>query len=145
MHRFTSLKGIELIKKFEGFSTVKYFCSGGFATIGYGHKLLPTEHFNFISKEHANELLIKDLIAIENNVIKYINVPLTNNQFDALVSFTFNLGAAALQRSTLRQKINYHQYFEAGQEFLKWVYVRGKILNGLFKRRLAEKELFSAH
>lgn len=142
MHRFTSYQGITLIKNFEGFSQKKYLCPGGFATIGYGHKLLADEDFDFISAKEAEELLAKDLLLIEKNVIKYINVPLTQNQFDALVSFTFNLGAAALQRSTLRQKINYQQYFNAAEEFLKWIYIKGKIIKGLIKRRIAEKELF---
>lgn len=142
-HRKTSNEGIELIKKFEGFKAQKYICAGGFKTIGYGHKLLPLENYERISLESAEELLLKDLIKFERAVIKYIEVEINNNQFDALVSFTFNLGPAALQRSSLRQKVNRKSFNEATIEFLRWVYVGTKRLNGLYQRRLAESILFS--
>lgn len=67
---------------------------------------------------------------------------LSDDQFAALVSFTFNMGGSALQRSTMRQKINYGQHKDAGLEFLRWVYAGGKILPGLVKRRKAEHNLF---
>jgi len=142
MHRFTTNRGIELIQKFEGFMPTQYICVGNYPTIGYGHKLLETEKYDNISQDFAKEILLKDLFAAEKAVIKYINVPLDDNQFDALVSFTFNLGPSALQRSTLRQKINYNLYAEAADEFLKWVYAGTKKLNGLILRRIAESKLF---
>jgi len=142
MHRFTSPKGIELIKQFEGFKNKPYFCSGGYLTIGYGHKLLPSDRYNKITNEKAELILKKDLLRTERAVIKYINNSLTDDQFDALVSFTFNVGAAALQRSTLRQKINYDLYKEASKEFMKWVHAGGKKVPGLTRRRKTEQQLF---
>ena len=145
MHRFTTKKGIEFIKKFEGFSSVAYFCPGGHQTIGYGHKLLPNEPYKIVNLKIAEEILMMDLHRIESAIINYINVELNDNQFDALVSFTFNLGPAALQRSGLRQKINYSLYDEAKEEFLKWVYIGSKKLQGLIYRRKAESNLFAGY
>ncbi|MDP4832830.1 MAG: lysozyme [Rickettsiaceae bacterium] len=142
MHRFTNTKGIELIKQFEGFKNEPYVCSGGYLTIGYGHKLLPSDQYNYVTEERANIILQKDLLRAERAVLKYINAPLSDDHFAALVSFTFNLGSAALQRSTLRQKLNYELYKEASKEFMKWVYAGGKKLPGLVKRRKTEQELF---
>ena len=144
MHRFTTRTGIELIKKFEGFMATKYLCAGNHWTIGYGHKLSANETYDNISKTMADEILQKDLFIAERAVIQYINIPLENNQFDALVSFTFNVGLGALQRSTLRQKVNYQLYEEAALEFLKWIYVGTKQINGLILRRTAESRLFAS-
>jgi lysozyme len=144
MHRYVTKLGIEFIKKHESFSSVKYICAGGYPTIGYGHKLLPTEQYDTLSHSMAENILIADLRKFERAVLKYIDNELNDNQFDALVSFTFNLGPAALQRSTLRQKINYGLYLEASREFLKWVYAGGMVLNGLIKRRVAESNLFNS-
>lgn len=142
MHRFVNNYGIELIKELEGFKGQAYMCSGGYLTIGYGHKLLPSDRYNKISKETAESILRKDLLRIERAVIKYIEVPLLDDQFTSLVSFAFNLGPAALQRSSLRQKINYNLPLEAGDEFLKWVYAGGKKMPGLLRRRKIERKLF---
>lgn len=143
--RKTSVKGIELIKRFEGFSPRRYLCAGGYATIGFGHRLLDNENYSLITLNCAEEILLKDLARFELSVMKYITVELFDHQFDALVSFTFNLGPAALQRSTLRCKINSGNYSETHREFLKWIYAGGKRLNGLIKRRLAESELFAGN
>ena len=142
MHRKISNKGIELIKYFEGFRNEPYICSGGYLTIGYGHKLLPSDRFSSITVEGAENLLRKDLIRFERAVIKYITVPLNDDQFAALTSFTYNLGAAALQRSVLRQKINYGEFDDVPREFKKWVYAGGKRVAGLVKRRKIESQLF---
>lgn len=142
MHRHTNLNGINLIKFFEGFRAKPYICSGGYKTIGFGHKILKHEKFNHISYSEAESLLSKDLLAAEKSVLRNITSALSNDQFAALVSFTFNMGGGALQRSTIRQKINYGQYKDAGREFLRWVYSGGKILPGLVKRRKAEYDLF---
>ncbi len=90
----------------------------------------------------AEEILAKDLFKAEKSVIRLINSPLNENQFAALVSFTFNIGGAALQRSTLRQKINYGNHQECSYEFLRWVYAGGKKIPGLILRRHAESKLF---
>ncbi len=138
----TTIQGIELIKHFEGFRNTLYICSGGFPTIGYGHKLSPHENYCQITKEQATKLLIKDLLATERAVNRYININLKPHQFDALVSFTFNVGAAALQRSTLRQKINYQLFAETPREFARWIYAGGRRIPGLIKRRHIESNLF---
>ena len=143
MHRFTNQQGIELIKSLEGFRSEPYVCAGGYLTIGYGHKLLPSDSYKIISPEKAQQILENDLRRIERLVLKYINVGINDDQFAALVSFTFNVGAAALQRSTLRQKINYGYYEDGAKEFLKWVYAGGRKIIGLVRRRRLESELFS--
>lgn len=143
-HRYTNSRGIELIKFFEGFQSNPYICSGGHPTIGFGHKILTKESYKEISKTEAEKLLKQDLFIAEKSVLRHITTILNDNQFSALVSFTFNLGGAALQRSTLRQKINYGLYDEAELEFLRWVYARGRILPGLIKRRKAEYNLFNS-
>jgi GH24 family phage-related lysozyme (muramidase) len=141
-HRFVNVRGLELIKHFEGFSAKPYVCPGGYLTIGYGHKIKANEIFTSISKNIGENILSKDLAWAEQAVINYIRVSLNDNQFASLVSFTFNLGAAALQRSTLRQKLNYGYYYDSACEFLNWIYVRGKKNLGLNRRRLAEMNLF---
>lgn len=141
-HRFTNKKGIELIKHFEGFRPTPYVCAGGYLTIGFGHKLLPSDRYNSVTIEKAQQILKKDLIRTERAVIKYINHELNDDQFAALVSFTFNLGPAALQRSGLRSKINYGEFKEAAKEFSKWIYAGGKALAGLKRRRALEAKLF---
>lgn len=141
-HRFTSQKGVELIKHFEGFRQTPYVCAGGYLTIGFGHKLLPSDRFNSVSLEKAEQLLRKDLARIERSVIKYIHQELNDNQFAALVSFTFNLGPAALQRSGLRAKVNYGEFKEAAKEFKKWIYAGGRKMPGLRRRRNLEAKLF---
>lgn len=143
IHRFTSNKGIELIKKFEGFSDTPYLCAAAYNTIGYGHKLSAEAQYNTISLIQAERLLKADLLKAEKAVMHYIRIELSDTQFDALVSFTFNCGAGALQRSTLRQKINYRLYDEASKEFLKWVYVGAKKIDALVRRRTLESRLFS--
>ena len=107
--RHITQQGVNLIKEFEGFSPTIYPDAAGLPTIGYGHFLRAGEAEMFrrgINHEAAVALLIKDVQATERAVLRLINVPLTDGQFDALVSFTFNLGAGALQRSTLRRKVN---------------------------------------
>jgi len=143
----TGEKGITLIKHYESFSPVIYLCPAGKPTIGYGHVVLPREHFDEpITEEFACEILAKDLAEAESDVEHLITVDLSNNQFDALVSFTFNLGGPALAGSTLRRDLNHYDYDDAADEFLKWVYARvdGVLtkLNGLIARRKSEKELF---
>ena len=85
-----------------------------------------------------------DLLRYEQAVTRLVKVPLTQGKFDALVSFTFNLGGGALQRSTLRQKINRQDYEGAANEFLKWVRAGGAVSKGLVARRIAERNLFLA-
>lgn len=137
-------KGIALIKEFEGFSATPYYCSAKVLTIGFGHAIRQGESFppQGISWEEALVLLKQDAAIAAQAVLRLINAPLTDGQFDALVSFTFNLGAGALQRSTLRQKINRSEYGEAPAEFRKWIWAGGRKSKGLLRRREAEISLF---
>ncbi|MFN7226885.1 MAG: lysozyme [Holosporales bacterium] len=133
--------GIALIKRFEGFVAQPYLCPAGFLTIGYGHRVHLSERKamqNGITPAAAEELLLRDVAAAGRAVLRLIEVPLLNSQYDALVSFTFNLGSAALQRSTLRQKINRNEHLDVPAELLKWVWAGGRKLPGLVARRAAE-------
>ena len=137
--------GLDIIKLFEGFSSTIYTCAAGYPTIGYGHVVKPDERRHFssgITREQAETLLRQDVETAERAVLRLITVPLTDGQFDALVSFTFNLGAAALQRSTLRRKVNRGDHASVPAEFKKWVWAGGRKLRGLMRRRTTEINLF---
>ena len=139
--------GLEIIKHFEGFSSDPYLCPADVATIGYGatygfdHKRITMAHCP-ISLEEGEALLAQELRSVERSVGRLIQVALTQNQFDALVSFTFNLGSGRLQSSTLRSKLNRKDYEGAADEFPKWRKAGGKVLLGLVKRRAVERKLF---
>lgn len=137
-----SLAGISHIKGWEGFKPNVYDDAGGKATIGYGHLILPYERFSTISESEAVRILVKDLSDAENTVNEAVEVPLTQNQYDALVSFVFNVGGGAFRRSTLLKKINAGQLSAAKTEFLKWVKAGGKKVDGLVNRRIADAKLF---
>ena len=85
----------------------------------------------------------QDAQITERAVLRLINVPLTDGQFDALVSFTYNLGGGALQRSTLRRKINREEHTEVPEQFMRWVWAGGRKLRGLVRRREAEAGLYA--
>jgi GH24 family phage-related lysozyme (muramidase) len=143
--RHVTEDGIDLIKRFEGFSPTIYICPAGHPTIGYGHVILEDEKERFsagIDQEEGEDLLRRDAQLAERAVLRLINVPLTDGQFDSLVSFTFNLGGGALQRSTLRRKLNRQEFEAAAGEFRRWVWAGGRKLKGLIKRREAEAALF---
>ncbi len=137
-----STDAINLIKLFEGFSNAEYLCPASIKTIGYGHVVKDGEIFPYLTEESAHELLLDDLKIYELAVTKLIYLPLTQGEFDALVSFTYNLGVGALQRSTLRQKINRNEHDQIEKEFFRWVYIKGKISKGLINRRKAELNLY---
>lgn len=138
-----STQGVKFIKAFENLALKPYLCPAGHLTIGYGHLIRDDENFLCITEDQAEELFIKDLNKSENIIIRLTNVSLKQNQFDSLVSFVFNIGGAAYQRSTLRSKLNRREEVEViAKEFLRWVYVRGQIMPGLVKRRHCESALF---
>lgn len=139
--REISENGLDLIKRWEGLSLTAYVCPGGKRTIGYGHTGEYSKRSR-ISRAQANELLIRDVHRKELAVNRLVIVPLTQNQFDALVSFTFNLGAARLKRSTLLKKLNRGDYAGAADEFPKWRNAGGRVLEGLEFRRAEERRLF---
>lgn len=143
--RYISESGLNLIKHFEGFSPKVYLDAAGLPTIGYGHLIKTGEVFTTLDLEEAEILLKEDVAIAERAVSKLVHVPLTANQFDALVSFSFNLGSGALQRSSLRQKLNRGEYMSAAFEFPRWVWAGGKKLPGLVRRRHAELAHYLNH
>jgi lysozyme len=139
-------QGLNIIKHFEGLRLKPYKCPAGLDTIGYGHVIRENEQYlyNGITKEQAEELLLKDLRHFEIGVLKLIkNEYLNENRFSALVSFAFNVGLGALRISTLRMKLNRGEIKEAGLELLKWCKIRGQIIKGLLLRRQAELNLYN--
>lgn len=137
----TSKSGIELIKRHEGLRLNAYMCPGNVLTIGYGHtkSVYPNQ---VITAETAEELLKKDLLRFEKAVSRYVEVPLTQNQFDALVSFAFNVGVSAFRNSTLLKLLNQGSYKSASIQFGRWVMAGTTKLPGLVRRREEEKRLF---
>lgn len=142
----TSEKGITLIKQFEGCKLTAYQDSVGVWTIGYGWTQpvegKPIRAGMTIKQETAERLLKTGLVSYESDVSRLVKVNLTQGQFDALVSFTYNLGARSLSTSTLLRKLNSGDYAGAADEFLRWNKAGGKVLNGLTRRREAERALF---
>lgn len=137
----TSQDGINLIKKYEGLRLKAYKCPAGVWTIGYGHtnNVRPND---VLTIEQAHQLLLIDLKLVECAIIRNVKKPLNQAQFDACVSFVFNVGAGNFQKSTLLKKINSGDYAGAANEFGKWVYANKKKMPGLVRRRAAEKALF---
>ncbi len=142
-----SENGLKLIKYYEGFRNKPYRCAAGLFTVGYGHLIgdgrsLPDSWNRTFTVEECDALLANDVRKFELGVDRYINVQLTQNQFDAVVVFAFNLGNGTLQRSTLRSKINRGDKKGAVQSWLKYNKADGKVLKGLDSRRKAEVALF---
>jgi lysozyme len=135
-------KGIDLIKHFEGFRSTVYRCAAGIPTLGFGSTHGITMDSPPITEEEGIELLMLDIAKFERAVERLITAPLNQNQFDALVSFSFNLGSGSLQNSTLRRRVNRSEYERAAEEFPRWVFAGGRKLKGLVRRRYAERELF---
>ncbi len=136
-------KAVSLIRAFEGFSPTPYYCPGGFKTIGYGHRLQRRVPFpDHVTEEEACLLLAQDMQKTAVFVRRLIRGILTEGQEAALLSFTFNLGPAALQRSTLRLKVNRREHEEVPRELMKWVWSQGRKLPGLVRRRMAEGTLY---
>jgi lysozyme len=143
MQRHIGDQGVALIRFFEGFQPMVYCCPGGYQTIGYGHVLTAGEMYpSGVSLPEAERLLSEDLNRAAQVVDRLLPVVLAPGQFDALVSFTFNLGSGALQRSTLRQRVLRGEHEGASREFLRWIYAAGQPKRGLLRRRLAEARLY---
>lgn len=144
-----SENGINIIKRFEGLELEPYLCPADIPSIGYGNtyyennqKVKLTD--KPITKERAEELL-KNIADndFSSFVNRYVKIPLNQNQFDALVSFIYNVGHVNFVNSTLLKKINRSDFQGATEEFKRWKYSNGKILKGLVTRRELEAELFS--
>lgn len=143
-----SQKGLELIKSFEGLSLKPYVCAGGINTIGYGNTYYTngkkvTLQDKPITKQQAEELLKHSLSTYEKAVDSFCRDDISQSNFDALVSFAYNLGTNALQKSTLIKKVNANpKDVTIADEFLKWNKANGRVLSGLTKRRQAEANLY---
>ena len=145
--RLINERGIEIVKSFEGLALRPYVYAGGVNSVGYGATRSSTGgpidlDMEPISETEAEALLLRDLDSSEGWVSRLIKTALTENQYSALVSFTFNVGAGALQRSTLRMKLNRGEFQNAADEFTKWRMAGGRILAGLVRRGAAERALF---
>jgi lysozyme len=159
-----SEEGLKLLKHHEGFRKKPYQCAAGIWTIGYGHAMyadqlkipstpegmaarkaypLKPEDNRIWSKEEIDALLVKDVVRFERAVDRYISVPLRQNEFNALISAVYNLGAGWLQRSPVRQRINRGDKTGAMQKLLKYNKAGGKVLKGLDNRRKDEAALFN--
>jgi len=143
-----SKNGLDLIKEFESFKSKPYLCPSQKATIGWGSTYYPdgkkvTLQDKEITEEKAFEIL--EYIANKDfgsNINKVVKVPLNQNQFDALVSFAYNIGNDNFNSSTLLRWLNQGNYKEASMQLLRWDKSKGIVLNGLTKRRKSEKALF---
>jgi len=139
--RSTSSDGVDLIKHFEGLRLNAYRCPAGIWTIGYGHTG-SVKQGEKISLDTAIKLLQTDLKRFEQIVTDLVDVPIQQHHFDALVSFAYNLGGGALADSTLLKLLNAGYFEEAADQFKRWNKAGGQVLQGLVKRRAAERALF---
>jgi lysozyme len=153
-----SAKAVKMIQHHEGVRQKPYRCPAKLWTVGVGHVLYPEqgklkiderdgfalkiEDFRVFSMEEVDAILRTDLDRFERGVEKFCPVPLTQGQFDALVSFSFNVGLGTLQRSTLRQKVLRGDMEGASEELLKYCMAGGKVLKGLLNRRKDEQAVF---
>ena len=141
-------KGLDLIKSFEGLKLKPYLCPAKVPTVGYGSTFYENDKKvkltdPSITEQRASELLLDSLKGFEKYVDSYCRDDINQNQFDALVSFCYNLGPANLKSSTLLKKANVNPNDPTiAQEFLKWNKAGGKALKGLTKRRQAESDLY---
>ncbi len=136
-----SVDAYELIKQFEELRLEAYLCPAGIWTIGYGHTSGVSPN-SFITIQEADEYLHRDVAAIEMQLNK-LNLSLRQCQWDAIVSFVFNIGIGNFKASTLLAKIRINPDDNSIiDEFLRWVYANGKVMRGLQKRRLTEMKLY---
>jgi lysozyme len=138
---------LKMLAHHEGVRQKPYKCPAGLWTVGVGHligdgKSLPDSWNKTFTLDEVYDILAKDVTRFERGVNKYITVPLRQNEFDALVSFSFNLGLGVLQRSTIRQALNRGDKAAAIQSLLKYNKAGGKVLKGLDNRRKDEAALF---
>jgi len=139
----TSKTGLDLIKHFEGCELYAYKCPAGVWTIGYGHTK-GVEPGMQITEQDAEDMLKEELIEYESYINDLVTVGLNQNQFDAMVSWVYNLGAGNLKASTLLKVLNAGDYAGVPEQMLRWNKAGGKVLEGLTRRRQAEADLFAA-
>ena len=136
-----SQEGLSLIKKFEGCELEAYKCAAGVLTIGYG-STKDVKEGDSITQEEADELLLHEMDEYEGYVKDSVTVDLDQNQFDALVSWVFNLGPSNLKASTMLKVLNSKEFEEVPSQIKRWNKAGGKVLQGLIRRREAEALLF---
>jgi lysozyme len=145
MKKKTGDSGKKLIKDFEGFRASAYICPAGVPTIGYGTTRIngrPVKAGLKITTDEADQFLEEDLKVFEDVVNNSVSIEITQNQFDALVCFVYNVGSGNFKKSTLLKLVNSGDLSEAADQFLRWNKAGGKVLSGLTRRRKAERELF---
>lgn len=135
-------KNKDVVREFEGLRLEAYLDTGGVWTIGYGHTGEEVKRGLTIDLAQAETWLTEDLREAEGYVSKLVKVGLTQNQFDALVSFVYNIGGTAFGYSTLLRKLNAGDYEGAANQLLRWNKDNGKVIGGLTNRRKKERELF---
>jgi lysozyme len=140
--KVTNQAGLELIKSFEGLYLTSYLCPANVWTIGWGSTGPDIGPNMTWTKEQAEARLRFDLEVFEKGVEAVITVPVTDNQFSAMVSLSYNIGISAFRKSTLLKLLNSKDYQGAADQFLRWNKAGGKELAGLTRRRNAERELF---
>jgi lysozyme len=133
---------VDMIKFFEGFESKAYLCPANVWTIGYG-RTKNVKEGDTITEIQADRDLLEELEVFGEQVLNTVKVPLKQNQFDALTSWTYNLGVGNLQSSTLLKELNSKNYNAAGQEMLRWNKAGGKVLAGLTRRRESEAKLWA--
>lgn len=138
--------GMKLLEQFEGLRLEAYLDSASIATIGFGSIKYPNGNRvklgDKITKAQAKEYKLHDLKEFESTVNTSVKVPLTQNQYDALVSLSYNIGSGAFKNSTLLKKLNSGDYKGAAEQFLVWNKVNSKKVQGLVNRREVERNLF---
>ena len=137
----TSQEGISLIKSFEGCELTAYRCSADVPTIGYGHTAGVSDG-DTCTQEEAETMLAEDLEEFEDYVKNYVESELHQNEFDALVAWTYNLGPANLKESTMLKELNSGNFEEVPRQMKRWNRAGGEVLDGLIRRREAESRLF---
>lgn len=149
---------VQLLTAWEGISLTLYKDSGGEPTIGIGHLLtkserasgkiyinsVPHRYSQPLTFQQCKQLLLQDLKPVIQAVSNYVTVPLTQNQFDSLVSFTFNVGINAFINSTLLKVLNNGQHIKVPEQMRRWVHDNGKVVQGLVNRRRKEIKLFTS-
>jgi len=140
----TSKLGLAIIKEFEEFKAEPYTCPAGKLTIGYGHVILQGEKFTKITEAEADTILAEDVKIAEKAVSELVYFPLSQWQFDALVSFVFNVGRGNFEKSTLLKCLQKEKYALAANEFMRWIYAGENKMAGLMARRRCEKIIFKA-
>lgn len=136
-----SEKGLELLKRFEGCRLIAYQDIGGKWTIGYGHidNVSPRD---VITSDQADALLRLDVERFEKCLNEYVKVQISQNQFDALVCFAFNVGCQNFKTSTLLKYLNTKDFIRAADELKRWIYCNHIVSQGLYNRRMRERNLF---